>query len=287
MKTLRKALNNKINFVAVIVVDMANPNGDPMADNMPRTTLDGFGEITDVCIKRKIRNRMMDLGNEIFVKPDDRCDDGCDTLAKRAEKNGFKKIKDRDEFYEKACDLWTDVRTFGQVFSLPKAFGVKSLGVNGPVSVREILSVEPVEIVSTQITKSTSGDKEEGKERGSDTMGMKHYVRHGVYVIRGSISAYKAEKTGFTDEDAELLKECLRTLFVNDSSAARPEGSMEVYKLFWFKHSSKLGQYSTPKVHRSVKVSVKPEVDIPKSIDDYDIALAPLPGLEVEEIEGE
>ena len=282
-----KTLSNKINFVAIVLVDMANPNGDPMADNMPRTTLDGHGEIQTVCVNRKIRNRMMDLGHEIFVKPDDRCDDGCDTLAKRADKNGLKKIKDRDEFYRKACGMWTDVRTFGQVFSQPKSFGIRSLGVNGPVSIRETFSVEPIEIVSTQITKSTSGDKEEGQERGSDTMGMKHFVKHGVYVIRGTVSAHKAERTGFTDEDAELLKECLRTLFVNDSSAARPEGSMEVYKLFWFKHNNKLGQYSTGKVHRSVRINVKPGVDIPKSIDDYDIVLNPLPGLEVEEIDGE
>ena len=115
---------------------------------------------------------------------------------------------------------------------------------------------------------------------------MKHFVRFGLYLLKGSINVQLAEKTGFTYEDAQVVKECLRTLFENDASSARPEGSMEVVKLYWFEHDSKSGQYSTAKVHRSVKVSQKNTVDIPTSVDDYEITLEELPGLTPEIIDG-
>ena len=137
-----------------------------------------------------------------------------------------------------------------------------------------------------QITKSVSGDKEDGKERGSDTMGMKHFVRFGLYIIKGSINVQLAEKTGFTEEDAETVKECLRTLFVNDSSAARPDGSMEVVKLYWWKHNCKDGQYPSAKVHRLVNVSLNKGIAEPTSADDYVIKLDSLDGLACEEIDG-
>ena len=117
-------------------------------------------------------------------------------------------------------------------------------------------------------------------------MGMKHFVRFGLYKIKGSINVQLAEKTGFSEEDAELLKECLRTLFVNDASSARPEGSMEVVKLYWFKHNCKEGQYSPSKVHRSVTAVLKNEDIIPSSADDYSIIAEPLEGLETEVLEG-
>ena len=158
--------------------------------------------------------------------------------------------------------------------------------MRGPVSIHQAVSVVPVEIVSMQITKSVSGDKKEGATRGSDTMGMKHFVKFGLYIIKGSINVQLAEKTRFSDEDAETVKECLRTLFVNDASAARPDGSMEVVKLYWFKHNCKDGQYSSAKVHRSISVIQKPEIMIPSGISDFEIHVTPLEGLEMEEIEG-
>ena len=278
-------LKNKIDFVALVAVNMANANGDPLNGNRPRTDYEGFGEMSDVCIKRKIRNRMQDLGMKVFVQSDDRSDDGCDSLSKRAEKEGFKGIKKEAEFFNKACATWMDVRSFGQVFAYNN-LALKSIGVRGPVSIHQAVSVAPVEIVSMQITKSVSGDKKEGASRGSDTMGMKHFVKFGMYIIKGSINVQLAEKTGFTEEDADTVKECLRTLFVNDASAARPDGSMEVVKLYWFKHNCKDGQYSSAKVHRSVAVVQKPETVIPSSIDDFEIHVTPLEGLEMEEIEG-
>lgn len=117
-------------------------------------------------------------------------------------------------------------------------------------------------------------------------MGMKHFVRFGLYELKGSINVQLAEKTGFTEEDAEIVKECLRTLFVNDASSARPDGSMEVVKLFWWEHNCKEGQYSSAKVHRSVKVAQKDAEAIPSSVEDYTISLEPLPGLDPEIIDG-
>ena len=278
-------LKNKIDFVALIAVNMANANGDPLNGNRPRTDYEGYGEMSDVCIKRKIRNRMQDLGMKVFVQSDDRSDDGCDSLSKRADKEGFKNIKKESEFFDKACATWLDVRAFGQVFAFNN-LSLKSVGVRGPVSIHQAVSVAPIEIVSMQITKSVSGDKKEGAARGSDTMGMKHFIKFGMYVIKGSINVQLAEKTGFSDVDAETIKECLRTLFVNDASAARPDGSMEVVKLYWFKHNCKDGQYSSAKVHRSVSVTQKPGVMVPSEIEDFEIQVTPLEGLEMEEIEG-
>ena len=113
-------------------------------------------------------------------------------------------------------------------------------------------------------------------------MGQKHFVDFAVYIIKGSINVQLAEKTGFTNEDAEKVKEALRTLFVNDASSARPDGSMEVEKLFWWEHNSKIGQYSSAQVHRSVKV--EKNTDNPRSIDDYSIELEQLDGLKVIEL---
>ena len=278
-------LQNKIDFVALVSVNRANSNGDPLNGNRPRTDLNGFGEISDVCIKRKIRNRMQDLGHPIFVQSEDRCDDGFGSLSERASA-AMKGVKDRDAYAAHACETWLDVRAFGQVFAFKDAKGV-SVGVRGPVSIHQASSVSTVDIESIQITKSVNGEKK-GKDenRASDTMGMKHFVRFGLYEIKGSINVQLAEKTGFTEEDAQTVKECLRTLFVNDASSARPDGSMEVVKLFWWKHNCKDGQYSSAKVHRSVKIALKDDSKIPQSAEDYAITLEPLPGLEPEIIDG-
>ena len=278
-------LQNKVDFVALISVARANSNGDPLNGNRPRTDLNGFGEISDVCVKRKIRNRMQDMGNPIFVQSEDRCTDGFGSLSERASAS-LKGIKDREEYASRACETWLDVRTFGQVFAFKDTKGF-SCGVRGPVSIHQASSISPVEIESIQITKSVNGEKK-GKDenRASDTMGMKHFVRFGLYQIKGSINVQLAEKTGFTEADAETVRECLRTLFVNDASSARPDGSMEVVKLFWWKHNCKDGQYSSARVHRSVRIAQKDADAIPSCAEDYDIRLEPLPGLEPEIIDG-
>lgn len=286
-------LEHKIDFVALISVTNANGNGDPLSGNRPRTDYNGMGEISTVCIKRKIRNRMQDMGNLIFVQSEDRRDhdDKFGSLSERAaaatdwiKETG---ITGKELYAETACKKWMDVRSFGQVFAFKSGNdnddGV-SVGVRGPVSIHQAVSISPVEIEEMQITKSVNG--EPGKKRSPDTMGTKCFVRFGLYKIKGAINVQLAEKTGFSQEDAAVVKECLRTLFVNDASAARPEGSMEVVKLFWWEHNCKEGQYSSAKVHRSVHVTPKNPEGIPTCVDDYEITLDELPGLVPEIIDG-
>ena len=276
-------LKNKIDFVALVSVTRANGNGDPLDGNRPRTDYNGFGEISDVCIKRKIRNRMQDLGNEIFVQSDDRCTDGYKSLSERAAA-ATRGIKSQDEYVHVVCEKWIDVRSFGQVFAFKGDKSGVSVGVRGPVSIHQAVSVSPVEVDSMQITKSVNS--EPGDKKGSDTMGTKHFVRFGLYKLKGSINVQLAEKTGFSREDADVIKECLRTLFLNDASSARPEGSMEVVKLYWWDHGCKDGRDSSAKVHRLVHVEPKDPAVTPSCVEDYNITLEELPGLTAEVIDG-
>ena len=222
------ALENKIDFAIAFEVNNANPNGDPLNGNRPRTTSEGLGEVSDVALKRKIRNRLQDAGE--FA---------------------FKKAKDTDEV---------------------------SIGVRGPVSIQPAFSINPIAIDDVQITKSVNSETTDSGKKSSDTMGMKYRVSgRAVYVTYGSISPQLAERTGFSAEDAEKIKEALVTLFENDESSARPSGSMEVLDVVWFAHNCKGGQYSSAKVHRSVSV----DADGTVNVDD-----ASIPGLRYEVIEG-
>jgi CRISPR-associated protein Csd2 len=180
-----------------------------------------------------------------------------------------------------ACERWLDVRAFGQLFALKTKSAKKksdeqdgegdtglSIGIRGPVSVHSAFSVEPVSqfVTSTQITKSVSGEGD-GTKRSSDTMGMKHRVDQGLYIFYGSMNPQLAERTGFSDADAAVIKEILPQLFENDASSARPEGSMEVLKVIWWQHNCKAGQYSSAKVHRTLKVHSDGSMKI-DSLDD-------------------
>ena len=237
-------LENKIDFMVTIEVREANANGDPLSGNMPRTDAKGHGLISDVAIKRKIRNRMQDFGHPTFVQAGDRIEDEFRSLEKRFS-NQFN-AKDSDEdIEEQANKLWLDVRSFGQVFTYLK----KSIGVRGPVSINMAKSLEPIVISSLQITRSTNGMEAKNESgRSSDTMGMKYFVDYGVYLLKGSINPNFAEKTGFSTEDVEVIKQALVSLFENDASSARPEGSMRVREVFWFTHSNKLGNISSARV---------------------------------------
>lgn len=237
-------LENKIDFMVTIEVREANANGDPLSGNMPRTDAKGHGLISDVAIKRKIRNRMQDFGHPTFVQGGDRIEDEFRSLEKRFS-NQFN-AKDSDEYIEEQANkLWLDVRSFGQVFTYLK----KSIGVRGPVSINMAKSLEPIVISSLQITRSTNGMEAKNESgRSSDTMGMKYFVDYGVYLLKGSINPNFAEKTGFSTEDVEVIKQALVSLFENDASSARPEGSMRVREVFWFTHSNKLGNISSARV---------------------------------------
>lgn len=273
-------IQNKIDFAVIFTVKNANPNGDPLNGNRPRTDYEGFGEVSDVCLKRKIRDRLQESGQPIFVQSDEKKTDGMVSLRARAEHvlgketlNG-KKTKPEDAA-KLACQQWFDVRAFGQLFAFKSEDkdGV-SIPIRGPVSIQSAFSREPVSITSTQITKSVSGDGD-GSKKSSDTMGMKHRVDKAVYVTYGAITPQLADRTGFSDSDAEILKVILPKLFEGDASSARPEGSMAVAKVFWWKHNSKAGQYSSAKVHASL--TVHPD-------GSYD--LAELDGLQPEVIDG-
>lgn len=232
----------------------------------------------------------MEAGHKIFVQSDDNKVDTHPNLRSRQSdfekkfKVTDKKNSDKNGFIKAVCNEWIDVRSFGQVFAYGKdkdaedSQGV-SIGIRGPVSIHSAFSIAPVNsrISSMQITKSVSGEGD-GTKKASDTMGMKHRVDHGVYVFYGAINPQLASKTWFKDEDAIAIHDALKTLFDNDASSARPEGSMEVVTVFWWQHNTKNGQYSSAAVHRLL--DIKPIKDDPKNIADYSITLKKLPELE-------
>lgn len=278
------SLQNKIDFAIIFSVKNANPNGDPLNGNRPRTDYEGYGEVTDVCIKRKIRDRLQSAGESIFVQSDEKKTDGMPSLRARAESEEYGLGKDAfnvkktpvEETARLATKKWIDVRTFGQLFAYKG--GAKdgvSIPIRGPVSIQSAFSVEPINITSTQITKSVSGEGD-GSKKSSDTMGMKHRVDNAVYVAFGGMTPQLAERTGFSNEDAETIKQVLPKLFEGDASSARPEGSMVVEKLIWWQHENKSGQYSSAKVHRSLSVNPdgsyllnNPEGLVPEEIDGF------------------
>jgi CRISPR-associated protein Csd2 len=254
------ALSHKIDFAIIFSVKNANPNGDPLNGNRPRTDYDGYGEVTDVCLKRKIRDRLQEQGQSIFVQCNEKKTDGMTSLQNRAYakppiglgKEAFdtKKIS-KDATAKQACEHWFDVRAFGQVFAFGKdddAAGV-SIAIRGPVTIQSAFSLDPISITSTQITKSVNGEGNSDIKKSPDTMGMKHRVDEAVYVTYGAITPQLADKTGFSDNDAKLIKAVLPKLFEGDASSARPEGSMAVQKVIWWQHNCKAGQYSSARVH--------------------------------------
>ncbi len=277
------SLKNKIDFALIFSVKNANPNGDPLNGNRPRTDYDGFGEVSDVCLKRKIRDRLQERGESIFVQSDEKKTDGMPSLKVRAESDEYGLGKDAfnvkkttpEETARLANEKWIDVRSFGQLFAFKSDTkdGV-SIAIRGPVSIQSAFSIEPVSITSTQSTKSVSGEGD-GTKKSSDTMGMKHRVDKAVYVAFGGMTPQLAERTGFSDEDAENIKQILPKLFEGDASSARPEGSMVVEKVIWWKHNNKSGQYSSAKVHRTLSVNA-----------NGSYKLENLNGLKPEEIDG-
>jgi len=270
-------LQHKIDFALVLRVSNANPNGDPLNGNRPRTSYDSIGEITDVCLKRKLRDRLQESGEAIFVQSDDRRNDEYRSLAERA-KATLKDALGGPQTAALACKEWFDVRAFGQLFAIKAGKKTKkkadegeesegdtgiSVGIRGPVTLQSAFSREPVDVTSTQITKSVSGEGD-GSKRGSDTMGMKHRIDRGIYVCFGSMNPQLAERTGFSDEDAGKIKAILPKLLENDASSARPEGSMEVLNVVWWQHPSKSGLCSSAKVHRSLTVDHDGNVTVTK-----------------------
>ncbi len=270
------SLTKKIDFAVILSVDNANPNGDPLNGNRPRTNYDGYGEITDVCLKRKLRNRLLDAGEAILVQSDDYRTDDFRSIKARYDNvaKSFAKTMEGEERAREACKTWFDVRAFGQVLAGVDDT-IASIAIRGPVSIQSAYSIEPVDVTSLQITKSVNlvTNKKDPSQKSGDTMGQKHRVDHGIYLSFGSINRQLAEKTGFSDEDAEKLKAAMLHMFENDESSARPAGSMAVLKVIWWTHTG--ATLASAKVHSSLAVN-----------PDASYTLTPLDGVQVQELDG-
>ncbi len=264
-----KKLEYKIDFMGLISVTNANPNGDPLNGGRPRIDSNGYGIITDVCLKRKLRDRLIENHTEIYVSPPMF---DADTLDKRA--SAIPLVSKR-KFINLACKKWFDVRAFGQVFSNYGRRG--SIGVHGPVSIHPAFSVDPVEIEEYSITRCINSITKKGK--AVDTLGFRSYIRYGLYVMKGSVCAGLAEKTGFSENDAIMLRNVIRNIFNNDGSSARPEGSMVLERLYWWNHHTFYGEYPSSLVFDTIRIQKNEGVITPSCFSDYTIFEEPLPGL--------
>ncbi len=292
------SLKNRIDFALLMTARHCNPNGDPTNNNHPRVDHEGYGEMSQECLKRKIRNRWQDAGENILLKADNRVDDGFYSIKDRLE--GCRNLTtakprggvEEEKFIKEVCKEWIDVRSFGAVLALKKdksgESGV-STGIRGPVTIHTAKSLDVVDTRSIQITKSLNSETTKDGRRDSSTMGQKHLIDKGMYYTYGSVNTQLAKLTGFDESDAEKLKQALMSLFVNDESAARPVGSMVVHKLYWWQHNCPVGQYSPAKVFGSLKlVSLADPDDIYGQMDYpyYKAELESLPGLVPEIYEG-
>lgn len=265
---------NKINFVGFISVDHANPNGNPLDDNKPRVDDQSFGEISQFCIRRKVRNRLMAVGQPIFVQSDSNRLDGYETLSARLSGElDLSKYTNPRQLAEAAADKWLDVRAFGQPLEFKGKTNNSSAHVRGAISIGPAFSVDPVCIERVEIPKGLNNSR--------------YLVQYGLYRFFGGIDVDLAEKNHLSEDDIDAVIEAVRTMFVGDASAARPKGSMKMVKLIVVKHDSKIGSVSTRTITRTIKVSLKAGVDIPHSINDYNIDVSGLnavAGIDVSEI---
>ena len=250
---------NKIDFAIIITATKCNPNGDPLNNNIPRHDINGYGEISNVCIKRKIRDRLYESGENILIMDNQYVTDGAYSIKERASRAKFPKEFEADPvLYRKAvCKQWLDVRTFGQVFAYKSKSGPVSVGVRGPVSIGIATSLETVDIEELKIVKITNTDKNT-VEKDKTTISEKYIVNKAAYVEYGSVYPQLASITGFDDSDLEKVKDAMIHIFDNDASSFRPSGSMEC-TLIWAEHSSKNGSASSAKVHRSFGIQPKNE----------------------------
>ena len=198
------------------------------------------------------------MGENIFVQSDDRCDDGCKSLSERAMafepfKNEYKKKpSDADVIRKVTSENWIDVRAFGQVFPF-KGFGVTT-NVRGCVSIGTARSLKEINIETVKITKSVNLDTTEDNRKDKTTIAEKHKVCKAAYVFYGSIFPQLAQIDNFTEEDAEKIHHTLKTLFYGDESAARPSGSMNTQRVYWWKHNCPNGQYPPIKVFKTLDI---------------------------------
>lgn len=265
-------IKNRIDFVYMFDVQDGNPNGDPDAGNLPRIDAEtGMGLVTDVCLKRKVRNyvqvaRGCQEGFDIFIKEKAVLNTMIDRAHDDAEvKNSNDKTEAARRFM---CKNYYDIRTFGAVMSTGKNAGQ----VRGPIQFTFARSVDPIASAEHSITRMAVATEKEAEKQGGDnrTMGRKATVPYGLYVCHGFISANLAKQTGFSDEDLSLFWEALKNMFDMDRSAAR--GLMSAQKLIAFKHNSELGNAPANKLFDLVKVQRLCN-DAPRSFKDYSVTV--------------
>lgn len=268
-------INNRYDFVILFDVENGNPNGDPDAGNSPRVDAEtGYGFVTDVCIKRKIRNYVElikegEAGYNILIKPDKSLNE---KFTEAYEENGLKlkqkgkNIDDVKKARDYICKNYFDVRTFGAVMST----GDDPCGiVRGPVQINFAKSLSPININDITITRQAITKKDDNKV---NEMGRKSIIPYALYRAEGYISAAQANKvTDMTEEDVELLWEAIINMFENDHSAAR--GKMCTRKLYIFKHNSILGNSPSHILFDKISVNVKDDVMIPRKFSDYNIVV--------------
>lgn len=265
-------IKNRIDFVYMFDVQDGNPNGDPDAGNLPRVDAEtGMGLVTDVCLKRKVRNyvqvaKNLEDGYDIFIKEKS----VLNTLIDKAHDDvEVKNAKDKTEAARRfMCKNYFDIRTFGAVMSTGKNAGQ----VRGPIQLTFARSVDPVETSEHSITRmAVATEKEADKQEGGNrTMGRKATVPYGLYVCHGFISANLAQQTGFSEDDLALFWEALKNMFDTDRSAAR--GLMSAQKLIVFKHDSMLGNAPANKLFDLVSVT-KTCYGAPRSFKDYSVTI--------------
>jgi len=270
-------MDSKIDFVCFFDVTDANPNGDPDVGNLPRTdSQTGHGIVTDVCLKRKIRNYVSNTqGNkppyEIYFSEgavlNNQHKKAYDATKQKPDSKLPKDVSKAKALTEFMCKEFFDIRTFGAVMTT----GVNCGQVRGPVQLSNARSIDPVSIEEYTITRqSVTNEKDAEKEK---TMGQKASVSYGLYKVTGSINPFFAEKTGFSKEDLELFFSALENLFEFDASAARPPGSMVMREIVYFYHSSALGNAYQHKLFDRVNAVRKEGVEYPRSIEDYIISV--------------
>lgn len=265
-------LNNRIDFVYVFDVQDGNPNGDPDAGNLPRVDAEtGMGLVTDVCLKRKVRNYVQVAkgladGYDIFIKEKAVLNNEIDKAHDDSE---VKSAKDKTSAARAfMCKNYYDIRTFGAVMSTGKNAGQ----VRGPIQLTFSRSVDPIATAEHSITRmAVATDKEAEKQNGDNrTMGRKATVPYGLYVCHGFISANLAKQTGFTEADLQLFFEALKNMFDLDRSAAR--GLMSAQKLIVFRHDSELGNAPANKLFDLVKIEKLTDAT-PRSFSDYQVTI--------------
>lgn len=277
-------LKNRIDFVYIFDVQDGNPNGDPDAGNLPRIDAEtGMGLVTDVCLKRKVRNYVQvakgsGVKYDIFIKEKAVLDTLVTEIYATDEvKAHTDKAKQKDAAKCALCNKYFDIRTFGAVIATKDKQGQ----VRGAVQLTFARSVDPIAAMEHSITRmAVTKEEDMEKER---TMGRKATVPYGLYVCHGFISANLAQQTGFDEDDLQLFWDALAGMFDCDRSAAR--GMMSPQKLIVFKHDSVLGNAPANKLFDLVEVK-KTCDGAPRSFKDYEVTIAPCPfdGVTVEEI---